>query len=749
MVKHSFIYLAVITSVTFMSFQTLVAQGPSPFLKKHSPFWNLEGNSNASASSRLGTTNSTPLRLITNNAERMRITESGKVAIGTSAPATSALFEVKSTTKGVLIPRMTYVQRNAIASPAQGLLIFQTNGTKGFYYYDGGWKAVAPVSSGANTALSNLSATTAINTHLLPNITNERNLGSASLAWKDLFLRGHVYLDGLRYITSISTVNSTFIGANAGNITTTGINNTAIGSQALTNNTTGDYNTATGLNALENNTTGNNNTATGALALVSNTIGSDNTATGVNALISNTTGNNNTATGLSALYFNTIGNYNTATGVGALTFNTEGSSNTATGVNALYNNVTGYANTATGYQALFNSTTGFANTSVGNNALYSNTTGRWNTAMGSDALFSITSAETNTAIGVEALFGNQIGNGNTAVGFQALNNVTSTYENTAIGLGAGSYATIDPSQGTFVGAFARSVDYLSNVTAIGYFAYATASNQVRIGNENVTSIGGYAGWTNLSDGRYKKNLKEDVPGLSFINKLRPVTYTLDVEGIEGAIKTSSPVNTNKNSTALKQLNRQPKAEEVKARQEKAKIRYTGFVAQDVEKTAQELNYDFSGVDKPKNDKDFYGLRYGEFVVPLVKAVQELSKKNEELSQKNEELEVRLQILESLLSDHNYKGANASLNLSSAYLEQNAPNPFSSSTFIRYHIPANVINAQVVITDLKGAVVKSIGLNSKGRGQITLNTGALAAGTYNYSLWIDNQQVDSKQLIVTR
>ena len=52
------------------------------------------------------------------------------------------------------------------------------------------------------------------------------------------------------------------------------------------------------------------------------------------------------------------------------------------------------------------------------------------------------------------------------------------------------------------------------------------------------------------------------------------------------------------------------------------VLYTGFVAQDVEKAAKSLNYNFSGVDAPKNDKDLYGLRYAEFVVPLVKAVQE-------------------------------------------------------------------------------------------------------------------------------
>ena len=48
----------------------------------------------------------------------------------------------------------------------------------------------------------------------------------------------------------------------------------------------------------------------------------------------------------------------------------------------------------------------------------------------------------------------------------------------------------------------------------------------------------------------------------------------------------------------------------------------------MEKAAKSLNYDFSGVDAAKNDKDLYGLRYSDFVVPLVKAVQELSKIND-------------------------------------------------------------------------------------------------------------------------
>src|SRR5215475_6602944 len=86
----------------------------------------------------------------------------GAAGIGTTTPNASSLLEVKSTTKGILIPRMTLTQRNAIATPATGLLIYQTNATPGFYYYSGtAWTSVTP--NGVNKTLSNLTAPTAIN----------------------------------------------------------------------------------------------------------------------------------------------------------------------------------------------------------------------------------------------------------------------------------------------------------------------------------------------------------------------------------------------------------------------------------------------------------------------------------------------------------------------------------------------------------------------------------------------------------
>src|SRR5436190_2574857 len=107
----------------------------------------------------------------------------GAAGIGTLTPDASSLLDVTSTTKGILIPRMTQAQRNAIVAPVIGLMIFQTTNTPGFYYYDGSaWKPVS--AKGANTTLSNLVSPTAINQALLPTSAATLDLGSSLLPWK-------------------------------------------------------------------------------------------------------------------------------------------------------------------------------------------------------------------------------------------------------------------------------------------------------------------------------------------------------------------------------------------------------------------------------------------------------------------------------------------------------------------------------------------------------------------------------------
>ncbi|RYY25990.1 MAG: hypothetical protein EOO04_11085 [Chitinophagaceae bacterium] len=64
-----------------------------------------------------------------------------QMGIGTSVPHSSAQLDITSTSKGLLIPRMTLAQRDAIASPATGLMIFQTDVNPGFFYFnEGSWR---------------------------------------------------------------------------------------------------------------------------------------------------------------------------------------------------------------------------------------------------------------------------------------------------------------------------------------------------------------------------------------------------------------------------------------------------------------------------------------------------------------------------------------------------------------------------------------------------------------------------------
>ncbi len=65
------------------------------------------------------------------------IKASAQVGIGTTVPNASAALEIKDTARGMLIPRITQTQRNAIANPAEGLMIYQTDQQKGFWYFDG------------------------------------------------------------------------------------------------------------------------------------------------------------------------------------------------------------------------------------------------------------------------------------------------------------------------------------------------------------------------------------------------------------------------------------------------------------------------------------------------------------------------------------------------------------------------------------------------------------------------------------
>lgn len=60
-----------------------------------------------------------------------------QVGIGTTNPDNSSILDIESDDKGILIPRMTAIERIGITTPAEGLMVYQTDDVKGFYFYDG------------------------------------------------------------------------------------------------------------------------------------------------------------------------------------------------------------------------------------------------------------------------------------------------------------------------------------------------------------------------------------------------------------------------------------------------------------------------------------------------------------------------------------------------------------------------------------------------------------------------------------
>jgi hypothetical protein len=364
------------------------------------------------------------------------------------------------------------------------------------------------------------------------------------------------------------------------------------------------YNTGFGYNHLRLNTQGSGNTAIGTVTMYSNTTGSANTVIGEEGLYSNQTGDYNNANGAAALYANVSGSFNTADGALALKLNTTGADNTAIGFRAMGSNISGAGNTAIGFDALTN-----------------NSSGKWNTALGQEALIGNAGslASYNTAVGVLSLANTSNSQYNTAIGYHAGSAYDNGYNNVFVGAntdvnGAGYYNVIAIGQGTIVG----------------------GSSVARFGNSATVSYGGWANWSNVSDGRLKKDVRENVSGLSFILKLRPVTYHLSLTGNSQLLRqTAGKVPDDRMQAAIK---------------EKEQILYSGFIAQEVEKAAGDLGYDFSGVDKPKDENDMYGLRYADFVVPLVKAVQEQQQLMDKMQKKIDALEQQNKLLQQLISN---------------------------------------------------------------------------------------------------
>jgi hypothetical protein len=270
-----------------------------------------------------------------------------------------------------------------------------------------------------------------------------------------------------------------------------------------------------------------------------------------------------------------IGKTSTSFGVGAANANTAAGT-TAFGVRALAANAVAEGNTAVGYRALAASTEP-NNTAVGYEA-GKNLTSTNNTAIGFNTLVTDAGAN-NVAVGSEAL--KVVGTlfptsneakGNTGVGFQAGNTITTGSNNTVIGSGAQASSP-------------------------------TTDDSVTLGNGAIATFRCSApAITSLSDRRDKTNIKKLSEGITFIKKLKPVTFTWNTRD-----------------------------------KLKVGVKASGFIAQDLLKLQKESsigeNLDLVDDENPER----YEARYGNLLPVMISGMQEQQKLIEKLQKANAEL----------------------------------------------------------------------------------------------------------------
>lgn len=271
-----------------------------------------------------------------------------QVAINTTGAMAnnSSILDASSTTKGVLIPRLSKANKNAISTPATGLLIYQDSpDSLGFHYYNGvSWVYLIAnniLDTAAWKTSGNLGTDTLINfIGTTDNMALKFKQNNTSLAFWD------------------NSKGNYYIGKNAA-LNNARTNIIAIGDSALFTNSVG-FSTATH---------GTGNVAIGTKALFANTQGYSQTAIGFNALL-NSTGsgvNSNTAIGFNTLKNLISASANTAIGAEAgLTLGNTAEQNVAIGADALRNGANPKYATAIGTAALKEqSTSGFAVTGIG------------------------------------------------------------------------------------------------------------------------------------------------------------------------------------------------------------------------------------------------------------------------------------------------------------------------------------------------------------------------------------------------
>ncbi|MFK7982424.1 MAG: T9SS type A sorting domain-containing protein [Saprospiraceae bacterium] len=144
----------------------------------------------------------------------------------------------------------------------------------------------------------------------------------------------------------------------------------------------------------------------------------------------------------------------------------------------------------------------------------------------------------------------------------------------------------------------------------------------------------------------------------------------------------------------------------------------------------------------------------ELIKTKSREITDLKTENDYQNEIIEDLQVQVSelksLVEQLLTERTETPKNTNLILlleQKALLRQNQPNPFRENTVVDYFVPADVKNAHIQVTSVDGKVLGQVKITELGKGQVTIQSKSYPSGTYYYSLVLDGQVMETKQMVL--
>lgn len=259
-------------------------------------------------------------------------------------------------------------------------------------------------------------------------------------------------------------------------------------------------------------------------------------------------------------------------------------------------------------------------------------------------------------------------------------------------------------------------------------------------------LGTTAGFYQVSDSKFKKDIKpfDGNSAMDLLNQLQPKTYSFDNRKFKSMALPFGP--------------------------------QYGLLSDDVEKVIPGLIK--NAVQAPKIDQygkitipsiEYKALNYTGLIPILVAGVKEIDSTNDAQQLQNEALQNQVSTLQQQLNTLQQQlqqiadccqhtgevspmGNNTNtqqvvdLGNYAIILDQNSPNPFAEQTTITYLIPKDVKDAQLIFSDDRGSVIKTVQINTRGVGSLLVYASNLSSGIYTYSLLADNKLIDTKKMV---